>query len=96
MRDNLSDLVNWPNRGNGQPILKSTNEAFLYAQLIYNDLRRQDDLVKYRQQVYKQLKVERERKKPNLQNMMDKAVRAQFFRECLEECQRIRDEKFNH
>lgn len=96
MRDNISDLANWPKRRNGQPFLNSTNESYLYAQLIYDNPPKKADLIIYRQEVYKQLKAERERKKPNLQTMMDKAVRAQFFRECLEECQRITDENFNH
>ena len=93
MRDNISDLAMWPRRRNGQPIFKSTNEAFLYAQLIYDTPPKKADLIIYRQEVYKQLKVQRDRKKPNLQNMMDLAVRAQFYRECLEECHRIEEEK---
>ena len=34
MRETITNLAGWPIRRSGQPILKSTNEAFLYAQLI--------------------------------------------------------------
>lgn len=93
MRDTISDLANWPRRRNGQPFLNSTNESFLYAQLIHDNPPKKADLIIYRQEVYKQLKVQRDRKKPNLQNMMDLAVRAQLYRECLQECHRIEEEK---
>jgi hypothetical protein len=92
MRDNISDLANWPKTHGLQPILKSTNEAFLYAQLIYAEPDKQQDLCHYRVDTYKKLKAERERERPNINNMFALAVRAQFFREAFEECLRIKDE----
>lgn len=92
MRDNISDLANWPKNLAGQPILQSTNEAFLYAQLIYAEPDKQQDLCHYRVDAYKKLKAERQRKHPNINNIFSLAVRAQFFREAFEECLRIKDE----
>lgn len=89
------DLANWPLNLIGWPILTSTNEAFLYAQLIYNDPDKQAHLVRYRQETYAELRRERDKKDPDLQHMMDLAVTAQFFREAFMECLRIQDENSN-
>lgn len=91
----ITDLNSWPLDLVGWPIFKSTNEAFLYAQLIYNDTGKQERLPYFREVLYAELKREREKKEPNFDHMMELAVRAQFYRECLSECQRIKDEKFN-
>lgn len=91
----LTDLNCWPLRDNGEPIFQSTNDAFLYAQLIYDLPEKQDLLDTYRHRAFSVLKFIREGKDPDLQAMMDLAVRAQSFRECLEECQRIKAEKVN-
>lgn len=91
----ITDLNSWPLDLVGHPVLKTSNEAILYAQLIYNDTDKQAHLPHYRKEMHTELKREREKKEPNLDYMMDLAMRAQFYRECLEECQRIKDEKFN-
>lgn len=91
----ITDLNSWPLDLVGWPVLKTTNEALLYAQLIYNDTHKQEHLPYYRKELYAQLKCEREKKEPDFDYMMDLAVRAQFYRECLEESQRIRLEKVN-
>ena len=93
MRETITSLAGWPIRRNGQPILKSTHEAFLYAQLIFNDPKRQANLVFYRDDSYIKLRAERKKAQPNYQTMMDHAVRAQLFREALQETQRIKDEE---
>lgn len=95
MTATITDLANWPTRRDLQPILNSTEEALLYAQLIHRHIQRQTDLASYREQIYKLLSVERRRPNPDLQRMMNLAVRAQFYRECLEEAQRINAEARN-
>ena len=95
MRDNISNLASWPKRRSGEVIFKTTNEALLYAQLIFNEPDKQQELCHYRVNAYKKLKAERERKKPNLDKMFALAVRGQFFREAFMECQRIKDENSN-
>lgn len=96
MRHHISDLDNWPLNLIGWPIFTSTNEAMLYAQLIYDKPDKQQDLLHYREETYQELRWEREKKEPDLQVMMDLAVTGQFFRECFNECQRLKDEKINH
>lgn len=92
----LTDLNCWPLRENGEPIFQSINDAFLYAQLIYDLPEKQNLLHAYRDRTFNVLKFTREGNDPDLQAMMDLAVRAQFFRECLEECKRIKTEKLNN
>lgn len=95
MRDVISDLANWPRRINQEPIIKSTNEAYLYAQLIYDDPGKQTALSSYRDNTYKQLAFERSKKRPNFSTMIDLAARAHFYKECLDEVRRIKEE-INH
>ena len=92
MRETITDLANWPKSRNNHPILKSSNEALLYAQLVYDNPIKQGDLVIFRDEAYQMLRLERQRKKPNPQRMMDLAVKAQLFRECFMHTLRILDE----
>ena len=92
MTDTPKDLANWPLNLIGWPIFTSTHDAFLYAQLIYDDPYLQAHLVKYREETYAQLRLEREKKYPDLQVMMDLAVTAQFYREAFMEAARINAE----
>jgi len=89
MNDIPKDLANWPLNPIGWPILTSTREAFLYAQLIHNFPHKQAHLALYREATYKQLRHEREKKDPDLQHMMDLAVTAQLYREAYMEAARI-------
>lgn len=93
MRETITGLANWPVRKNGQPLLRSTHEALLYAQLIYGDEGRQSALMTFREEAYKKLRWERRKENPNPQTMMDLAVRAQLFREAFMECLRIKSEE---
>jgi len=92
MRETITDLANWPKSRNDHPILKSSNEALLYAQLVYDNLQQQQALVTFRDEAYQMLRLERQKKKPNPQRMMDLAVTAQLYRECFMHTLRILDE----
>lgn len=92
MRYLISDLADWPRRRNQEPIFRSTNEAYLYAQLIYDNPGKQTALTSYRENTYKKLAVERSKKKPNFSIMIDLAARAHFYKECLDEVDRIKKE----
>lgn len=95
MRDTIADLANWPLNLIGWPILTSTKEAFLYAQLIHDDPDKQAHLVRYRQETYAELKREREKRDPDGQTMMDLAITAQLYREAYTEAARINIESRN-
>ena len=95
MKPTIAPFNQWPRLKNTQPIFHSSNEAFFYAQLIYKDQDEQAKLQYYRDDCYIKLKHERQKQNPNLDYIFTLAVNAQLFRECLQECQRIKDEKFN-
>lgn len=91
----ITNLSTWPKDRRGLPIFTSSQDAFLYAQLIENNPDKQKMLILSRQDAYIKLRHERHSKQPNLQRMMDLAIRAQLYRECSEEVQRIKDEQFH-
>lgn len=92
MKYTITDLANWPIRRNEQPIFSSTQEAYLFAQLIWDNPQIIEDLTGYLKDILSNLKYERSRKKPSLQILFDLASRAYYFRECLEEADRIKKE----
>lgn len=92
MRMTLSDLASWPVRRNDQPIFTSTQEAYLYAQLIWDNAQIIGDLNAFHQDTLVNLKYERSCKDPKLMILADLTCRALFFRQCLEEVQRIKEE----
>lgn len=94
MTPTTTTLANWPLNAIGWPIFTSTNDAFLYAQLIHDKPFKQTDLVRYREESYKEFRWERKKKHPDLELMMNLAVTAQFCREAFMEAARINAEKF--
>lgn len=90
----LTDLNSWPLRDNREPIFKTTGAAISYAHLIYELPKIQDLIQICRLKAGIACKRERERKDVDWDKMMVLATRAQFFRECLDEVQRIKDERY--
>lgn len=90
------DIIdNWPRNGRGQVIFKSSHEAMLYAQLISHNLNDVHKIVTDRVAVRKQLKEARDRIDLNYNFLMQLACRSAFYRECLDELDRITTEKVN-
>lgn len=86
----LTDLNSWPLRRPYDPIFKTTNDAFLYARLIVDLEKYQKPLVFFRQQTIRSVKHEQQKENPEWDHLMALAARAQFYRECLEEVERIK------
>ena len=84
----------WPLRKNGEPIFTCSEDAVYFAHLVFDKVEWIDKLTRLRKNAYFDIAVHRSSPKPNYQRMMDLAVRAQFYRECLEEVRRINDGKF--
>ncbi|MBA7495716.1 hypothetical protein ES702_06305 [subsurface metagenome] len=90
------DLIDrWPRNGRGQVMFKNSHEAVLYAQIISHNLDAVHKIVTDRVAVRVQLKEGRQRTDVNYNVLMHLACRSAFYRECLEEVERITDEKFN-
>ncbi|MBA7495810.1 hypothetical protein ES702_06401 [subsurface metagenome] len=88
-------IENWPRNGRGQVIFKTSHEAILYAQLISESAQAINNIKADRVAVLLQLKEGRQRIDVNYNFLMQLASRSTFYRECLEEVDRITDEKFN-
>jgi len=83
----------WPRRNNGQIIFKNSNQAVFYANLIYNNKRLVDEIDMSLRAARRDLIIQRQRNGPNMDKLMELAVKAQFFRECMDEVKRIREEQ---
>lgn len=81
----------WPLRVNGEPIFTCTEDAIYFAHLINDRIEWINKLTKLRKKAYFDIGVQRSKAAPSYQRMMDLAVRAQFYRECLEEIKRINE-----
>jgi len=81
----------WPLRVNGDPIFTCTEDAIYFAHLINDRIEWIDKLTRLRKKAYFDIGIQRTKVTPSYQRMMDLAVRAQFYRECLEEIKRINE-----
>jgi len=88
----ITDLTQWPRSKNGAPIFTCSEEAIFFAHLIFKLEEERLKLVHLRRNVLFDLKVMRSKPTHNFQRMMDLAVKGQFYRECLEEIERIEKE----
>lgn len=81
----------WPLRVNGEPIFTCTEDAVYFAHLINDRIEWIDKLTRLRKKAYFEIGIQRSKLHPGYQRMMDLSVRAQFYRECLEEVKRINE-----
>jgi len=88
-----ADLKTWPRRRNGEPIFRTTNDAIFYAQLASKRYNAIEEMKAYRDKARREMKFVRKDRDPDLDMLMECAVKAQFFRECYEEMERINGEK---
>lgn len=94
MRPIVSNLENWPKTRDGHPIFKCTEEAFFYANLIYKNEKEIKMIRKGMEIARQDVHAMREKGSQNFNKMMHLACKGQFYRECLEELDRIHNNKF--
>ena len=87
-----TDLKTWPRRRNGEPVFRTSNDAIFYAQLASKRVKTIEEMKAYRKNARRTLQHVRKGKSPNLERLMEYAMKAQFFRECYEEIERINEE----
>lgn len=94
MRDfHAYTLENWPRRKRGDLIFTSTEEAFYYAHIVVDEVLSYSLLKKWRSKTCQDIKAAREKKTINFDRLFDLAVRAQFYREAMEEMTRLNQEE---
>lgn len=92
MVSRYTKLDNWPVGIFGDPILKGTDEAFWYAQLIWKSIEHQGFLIALRSRLQRACVTLLNDKKPDYDLCSCLACLSQFYRECLEECKRIKED----
>lgn len=92
MTDLNKNLNNWPVDVYRRPILRSTEDAFLYASLISKLPDKQDFLNTLRNRARKSCETLLKDKDPDYDLIASLAFFSQFCRECLEECSRLQKE----
>ena len=83
----------WPRTQAGDPMFNCSEQAIYFAHLA-SDKIEVDLLTRLRKSAYFDIAVQRSKPSPNYQRMMDLAFKAQLYRECLEEIQRINDSQY--
>lgn len=93
MVDKSTTLGNWPKSDSNEPILNNTYDALLYAALIYKLPEKQSFLFSLRVAYKKATTALLDAAEPDFDLASVCACKCQFFRECLEECKRLQEEK---
>jgi len=86
---NAYTLDDWPRRKNGELIFQNTNEAIYYANIVGDRVATYHFLEKWRKNTLQDIGALKKREQMNWNRLFDLATRAQFYRECMEEIQRL-------
>lgn len=89
MTTDIKMFSEWPRNKDKSPIFLNTQEALLFAQLIWDKQAEMAMLDIHAKNCYLNLKNYREAKPLDLNCLIALITQAQLFRECLEECDRI-------
>lgn len=85
-------LESWPVGIFGDPVLRGTTEAYLYARLIWNSAEHKGFLISLRSRLQRACVTLLNEKEPDFDLCSILACLSQFYRECLEECKRIQED----
>ena len=92
MRTVPHNFKSWPRTKGGDPIFNCSESAIFYAHLIIDNETQRLKVAHLRQKSLSESKAMMGTDYCNMQRMMDQAVKGQFYRECLEEVERIEKE----
>jgi hypothetical protein len=95
MGDILERVKAWPRNLAGEPIFKTSEGAIFYATLIFDKPARVKEVVKVRKTTLFDIGHRRKSPNPDLDFLMQLAVKAQFARECLEEVERLKNNTYS-
>ena len=84
-------LDHWHRNVAGQVIIKTSEEAVLYGTLIHTIPKRIKEIESMRKKARFDVACRSKQKSVNLDLLFGLAVKAQFYRECLEEVERWKD-----
>lgn len=95
MRDKQDIIDTWPRTKARQVIFASSHDGISYAHIIVFNPDAIHEIKANRETVRRELKKLRERLNVDYNRLMTLACKSSFYRECLEEVDRITTEKFN-
>ncbi|MBA7621638.1 hypothetical protein ES703_29003 [subsurface metagenome] len=90
----IADLADCRKTKAGLPIFQSTEEAYFYANFIFDDPNRIEQIRLATEITRQDLKHLREKRCEDFDLIMRMATVSQFYRECLEEVDRIHNDQF--
>lgn len=82
-------LENWPRRTGGDLIFTTANEAIYYANLVEDSGPAYQLLKRWRANTSKEIKYAREWRPINYNRIFELSMRGQFYREAMEEIERL-------
>ena len=88
----VRDFESWPRTKNKEPIFTCSEDATFYAYIIIDNEMERLKIARLINGVRFTLQGMRKNTNPSLDRMMELAVKGQFYRECLEEVERIEKE----
>jgi len=94
MREYPYTFESWPRTQAGDPIFTSSEQAIYFAHLCSHNEGQISQLTILRKKAYQAIAEQRAKRQPNYQRMLDLAVKAQLYRECLEEITRINESQY--
>jgi hypothetical protein len=83
-------IETWPNNRLGEPLLKDITEAIYFGALISNHVDTIEHLRERFYQAYREIALEKKRKKPSFSRLAQLSCKAHLLREAVEEADRIR------
>lgn len=86
----LDKLLQWPRNKAGDVILTSSEDAVFYATLIYNSPDHVKVIQALRRKMLAQVGKARKNLNPDYNHLLTLAFKGQWYRECLEEVDRLK------
>lgn len=90
----LDKILAWPRNEAGEVILTSTEQAIYYATLIYTSPDHVTVIRTLRNKMLREVGKARKNLKPNYNYLLTLAFKGQWYRECLEEVDRLKNSTY--
>lgn len=87
-------LLDWPRNEKGEVIFRNTHEAYFYATMFRSCMELMEEIKGLLEITKRDLHLEREKPTPNRNRMILLACRHQFYKECIDEANRLLQEQY--
>lgn len=87
-------LIWWPRDNKGRVYMKSSEEAIFYASLMYDNPSKVEEIKRLRRESISQVGAKRNKPDIDMDLLLQIATQGQFYRECLEEVDRLKNQTY--